>query len=198
MLTSSGILSFKYLQAFVRNVCLTQNHHLQPLRFHLLGLRCPSAATTPGVSIPHVHFRADELDLIRESQSQAFHSDPHDLFLFFQPPQLSPRRYVWPEQRTDWRETESDGWKHRAYMQQCDEACSLHICFHFGVCFQLGAREYGAPKCEVGCFHVVIWRTLPFLICIDLFPIFCSHRHFKSEAIFPLQLCSRPGGEPLW
>lgn len=131
-------------------------------------------------------------------ESQAFHSDPHDLFLFFQPPLLSPRCYVWPEQRTDWREAEGDGWKHRAYMQQCDEACSLHICFHFGVCFQLGAREYGAPKCEVGCFQVVIWRTPPFFIYIDLFPIFFSHRHFKYESISGLQLCSRPTGEPLW
>lgn len=36
---------------------------------------------------------------------------------------------------------------------------SLNICFHFGVCFQLCAREYGAPKCGEGCFQVVIWHT---------------------------------------
>lgn len=40
---------------------------------------------------------------------------------------------------------------------------SLNICFHFGVCFQLCAREYGAPKCGEGCFQVVIWHTPLFL-----------------------------------
>lgn len=88
-----GYLYFKHLQAVVYNVSLKQtttSHLCSSIYF------CPSAATTPGVSSPHVHFRADELELIRESQSQAFHSDPHDLFLFFQPPQPPPRRYVWP------------------------------------------------------------------------------------------------------
>lgn len=44
--------------------------------------------------------------------------------------------------------------------EQCEELNSLHICFHFGVCFQLCARKYGVPKCGLGCSHVVIWHHL--------------------------------------
>lgn len=68
-------------------------------------------------------------------------------------------------------------------IQQCGGACSLNICFHFGVCFQLRAREYGAPKCAVGCFQVVIWHTRHVLFFIDLFTFFCSHPHLSWEAV---------------
>lgn len=79
-------------------------------------------------------------------ESHAFHSDAHDLFLFFQTPSAvsTDLCLARAEDRLE-RESQSGGWKHRAYMQPCDEACALHICFHFGVCFQVGARKYIEP-----------------------------------------------------
>lgn len=56
-------------------------------------------------------------------------------------------------------------------IQQCGGARLLNICFHFGVCFQLRAREY-APKCGVGCFSSGNLVHPTFFIFIDLFTFF--------------------------
>lgn len=59
------------------------------------------------------------------------------------------------EKQREWMKT----WN----IYQCGAVC-LNICFHFGVFFQLCARESGAPKCGEGCFQVVLWHTSFFFL----------------------------------
>lgn len=65
------------------------------------------------------------------------------------------------------REEDTKNWLKNT--EQCEELNSLHICFHFGVCFQRCARKYGVPKCGLGCSDVVIWHNL--IYRMSLYPL---------------------------
>lgn len=154
----------------------------RPVSIHVFSDLCPLGESSQSFLTAQFAHHGTDHRFVQHS----FPLRPSSLYSFSQPP------LVMFGQRGGQSEREKREWMKTRNIHQCGAAShSLNICFHFGVCFQLCAREYGAPKCGEGCFQVVIWHT-PHLF---FFFFFCSHPHFSWEAVFGHKLCFQPGGE---
>ena len=130
---------------------MTSSYHTAPISVYIFCNLCSLKEPSVNISCLKLHRRSVGIRCCRSAVFRSDHPSFDSLSLFFFLFFSTPHWLYLVREEDGAGETERMD-ENMEYTPAWSSSHSLSICFHFGVCFKLCAREYAAPKCGAGCF----------------------------------------------